>query len=90
MFQQVHTKDERHYALGDHVINTERDLDLFECIAVCLSHQSCHSINYDVITRLCEMNNVTRHDVSPSDWIERQGNVHYEIMKIISNEVNYV
>lgn len=88
MFNQVLTKEGPYYALENHVLHTEYDFDLYECIVVCLSHQSCQSINYDEIRRYCEMNDATRHDVSSSDWKKRQGSAHYERAKITSYKLS--
>ena len=80
MFQKVMTKDGRSYALVNHIINTEYDLGLRECVAVCLSDVTCKSINYGVSTRVCEMNNETKHGAVDGDWIERPGNDCYHVI----------
>ena len=83
MFRSMSSNKDLNHALENHVINTERDLSMHECISVCLSHGSCPSINYDGKTQICEINNSTKRESLDSEWRKRPGNQYYEEIKVM-------
>ncbi|XP_032240472.1 WSC domain-containing protein ARB_07867 [Nematostella vectensis] len=51
----------------DHVIYTEKSVrDVYTCSHYCELVPACQSINYDPVTMVCEMNNVTSSVVGPT------------------------
>jgi hypothetical protein len=85
MFRSVEGNDGQSHALEDHVIFTEKDLTMYECVAVCLADVLCQSVNYDPYSRACEMNNATKANASPNVWRVKPGNQYYENVAIMSS-----
>lgn len=77
------------YALVGHNISSVFVSDQFECKLKCIHTKTCKSFNVHPATgrtdkRFCELNNVTRHQVKPSDFRAMNGSKYYGSVKVCS------
>ncbi|XP_031560298.1 uncharacterized protein LOC116296420 [Actinia tenebrosa] len=72
------------YALQDHVIYTDKELVIHECMAVCLSDILCQSLNYNTDTKTCEINNATKANKRPLEWKVSPGSQYYEKLDLMN------
>ncbi len=56
-----------HALLGQSFVNIS-GISVVRCSARCLRHQRCFSFNYDHSSRVCQMNNATREQVSDDSF----------------------
>lgn len=65
--------------LTGHVIYTLQRKTFESCTFSCELEWLCHSVNYFLLHKTCELNNATR-DVFPEDIVEQSGVVHVSVV----------
>ncbi|PFX34020.1 Venom prothrombin activator oscutarin-C non-catalytic subunit [Stylophora pistillata] len=66
---------EADHMLTGHVIQTLQDKTFESCAFSCELEPQCHSVNYLLLHKTCDLNNATR-DIFPEDMAEQSGVVH--------------
>jgi len=78
IFKHVTSNNGKQYALGGHVIATERHVsDAMKCMVYCVTEKTCVSFNYHPDSKACELNSSTGSRDHAS-LEERPGNKYYE------------
>ena len=65
------------YTLEGHVISTNSKQDIWGCFQECKRTTGCQSINYEVNTYICGINNRTNRG-RPNRFVRRVGSVYME------------
>ena len=63
------------YRLHGHVISSHRESSIWSCFQACRNTIKCQSLNYNVETSVCELNNRTKQG-KPDKFVAMEGNVY--------------
>ncbi|XP_038071335.1 ficolin-2-like [Patiria miniata] len=65
-------------ALHGHVLAVKTAGSVLSCAKYCLANPACASFNYANSGNLCQLNDATRNDSDPSQFVKRAGSTYYE------------
>ena len=68
------------FYLAGHLISTARSSTLAECVMLCLYQLRCKSLNFQLRTQSCDLNDADRH-THPEDYGRREASVYVDTSK---------
>ena len=65
------------YYLASHLISTVRSSSLSQCVMLCSHQLRCKSLNFQLSTKSCDLNDADRH-THPEDYEQREASVYMD------------
>ena len=65
------------YRLVGHVISSDKENSIWSCFQTCKTKFDCRSLNYNLDTFICEINNRTKRE-KPDKFVPMEGSVYVD------------
>ena len=73
----IRTDSLKDHRLVGHVISSDKENNIWGCFQACKTNLECRSLNYNLETSICEINNRTKNE-KPHKFVALEGSVYVD------------